>query len=93
MPYNHMDTPGFFPLGLLSGLTGLLLLVGFVLLIIWLVGTMAGPHAMRWTGAANPLAAAAESPMDILARRFASGAITAEEYQKARDVLAEAPKP
>jgi uncharacterized membrane protein len=88
-----MDAPGFFPLGLLSGLTGLLLLVGFVLLIIWLVRTTAGPHAMRWTGNANPPAAAVESPMDILARRFASGAITAEEYQKARDVLAEAPKP
>lgn len=93
MPYNHMDAPGFFPFGLLSGLTGLLLLVGFVLLIIWLVRTMAGPHGMRWTGAANPPPAALESPMDILARRFASGAITAEEYQKARDVLSEAPKP
>lgn len=93
MPYHHMETPGFFPFGLLSGLTGLLLLVGFVLLIIWLIRTMAGPHAMRWSGPANPPAAAVESPMDILARRFASGAITAEEYQKARDVLAEAPKP
>lgn len=93
MPYNHMDAPGFFPFGLLSGLTGLLLLVGFVLLIIWLFRTMAGSHAMRWTAAGNPPAAAVESPMDILARRFASGAITAEEYQKAREVLAEAPKP
>ena len=28
-----------------------------------------------------------ETPADILARRFASGEITAEEYQKARDLL------
>lgn len=28
-----------------------------------------------------------ETPLEILARRFASGEITAEEYQKARDLL------
>jgi len=28
-----------------------------------------------------------ETPLDILARRFAKGEITAEEYQKARDLL------
>ena len=93
MPYHHMGTLGFFPFGLLSGLTGLLLLVGFVLLIIWLVRTMAGPRAMRWTGPAATTPPPVESPLDILARRFASGAINAEEYQKAREVLAEAPKP
>ncbi|HUZ87511.1 MAG TPA: SHOCT domain-containing protein [Candidatus Baltobacterales bacterium] len=87
-----MGTLGFFPFGLLGGLTGLLLLVGFVLLVFWLVRTMAGPPAMRWTGPAATPPAPLESPTDILARRFASGAITADEYQKARDVLAEAPK-
>ena len=35
-------------------------------------------------GAAPP---ARETPMEILARRFASGEITAEDYQKARDLL------
>jgi uncharacterized membrane protein len=30
---------------------------------------------------------APETPLEILARRFASGEITAEEYQKARDLL------
>ena len=30
---------------------------------------------------------ARETPLEILARRFASGEITAEEYQKARDLL------
>ncbi len=28
-----------------------------------------------------------ESPLDILARRFAAGEISADEYQKARDLL------
>lgn len=36
-------------------------------------------------GAAPP--PARETPLEILARRFASGEITAEEYQKARDLL------
>jgi uncharacterized membrane protein len=35
-------------------------------------------------GAAPP---ARETPLEILARRFASGEITADEYQKARDIL------
>ena len=30
---------------------------------------------------------ARETPLEILARRFASGEITAEEYQRARDLL------
>ena len=28
-----------------------------------------------------------ETPLDVLARRFAKGEMTAEEYQKARDLL------
>ena len=34
-----------------------------------------------------PTMPARETPLDILARRFASGEISAEEYQKARDLL------
>jgi uncharacterized membrane protein len=64
-----------------------------VLLIIWLVRTMVGPQGMRWSAAAPSSAPPVESPLDILARRFASGSINAEEYQRAREVLAEAPKP
>jgi uncharacterized membrane protein len=30
---------------------------------------------------------ALETPQEILARRFASGEITAEEYERARDLL------
>jgi uncharacterized membrane protein len=36
------------------------------------------------TGATPP---PRETPLEILARRFASGEITAEEYQRARDLL------
>jgi uncharacterized membrane protein len=36
-------------------------------------------------GAAPP--PARETPLEILARRFASGEITADEYQRARDLL------
>lgn len=43
----------------------------------------AGPPPMP----AGPTPAARETPLDILARRFASGEITAEEYQRARDLL------
>jgi len=37
--------------------------------------------------AAPPPAAARETPTEILARRFASGEITAEEYQRGVDLL------
>jgi uncharacterized membrane protein len=30
---------------------------------------------------------AAETPLDILARRFASGEISAEDYERTRDLL------
>lgn len=90
VPYEHMGTFGFFPFGLLGGLTGLLFFAGLVLLIFVLIRAVTGPHAMRWTPAAPPQVPA-ESPLDILARRFAAGAITAEEYQRARDVLREKP--
>src|SRR5579872_2465783 len=33
------------------------------------------------------------APLDILARRFAAGEISADEYQKVREVLAGPPKP
>jgi len=33
-----------------------------------------------------------ETPLEILARRFASGEITAEEYERARDLLGGGPK-
>ncbi len=47
------------------------------------MGGHAAVAADRFDGALPP----AESPLDILARRFAAGEISAEEFQKARDLL------
>lgn len=89
---GRMGRFGFFPFGLLGSFAGLLLLAGFVLLMIWLVRALAGPSSWRQTFTASP-AAAPNSPIDILSRRFAAGEITAEEFQKARDLLMETHKP
>jgi uncharacterized membrane protein len=89
---HHAGAYGYFPLGLLGLLAGLLLLAGLVLGIVWLVRTMAGPSTWR-PPLAGPAQPPAGTPLDILARRFASGEIGAEEYQKARDVLRETPAP
>lgn len=89
--HGYTRSFGFFPFGLLNGLAGLLLLAGFVLLIVWLIRAMTGQPSWRQrlvpTAVATP-----ESPVDILSRRFAAGEITAEDFQKARDILRETPK-
>jgi uncharacterized membrane protein len=77
---------GFFPFGLLGGLAGLLFLAGAALLVIWVL--RAAPRRAYSQVMATPV----EAPLDILARRLASGEITADEYQKARDLLGGAPK-
>ena len=75
------------PFAILGGLAWLAILAGVVLLIIWAVRALPGSPLMR----SRP--AAIESPLDTLARRFAAGEITAEEYVRARDLLrGEAPK-
>lgn len=43
-----------------------------------------GSAPMQTGGAPS---ASRETPLEILARRFASGEITAEDYQRARDLL------
>ena len=93
MMQHHVDTLGFFPFGLLSGLSGVFLLIGLVLAVIWFARAALGSG--RWTWGAAPAAPPppAAAAHDILARRFAAGEITAEEYQKAREVLGEGPKP
>jgi uncharacterized membrane protein len=68
-------------IAILSGISWMAILVGVVLLVIWAV------RAMPRTAFAGPPPATAESPMDILARRFAMGQITAEEYIQFRDLL------
>ena len=51
-----------------------------------------GPGHTEWGDAVPPYGPPGpmpphESPLDILARRFAAGEISADEYQKARDLL------
>ena len=70
------------PFAILGGLAWLAILAGVVLLIIWAVRSMPGSTLTRTAPTAT-----AEAPLDILARRFASGEITAEEYERSRDLL------
>lgn len=86
---HGMGPHAFFPFGLLGMVAWLLVLAGAAVLIFWALRAM----PMYRQGAAVP-PPAGESPLDILARRFASGEITADEYEKSRKVLrAESPKP
>src|ERR1700747_843474 len=89
--YLHRgDMPpfGFFPFGLLGMFGNLLLVAGVVLLAIWAFRAITRP--MRPAAAT---VGAAEAPPDILARRFAAGEISAEDYQKGRDTLRGTPPP
>jgi uncharacterized membrane protein len=72
----------FVPFGIFAVVSWLLIIAGGVLLVVWLVRTY--PTSIRPAPASGQLH---EAPLDILARRFAAGEITAEEFQKARDLL------
>ena len=74
----HVAGPfiGFF------GLVWVALPVLIALLIVW-----AGRSQPRYAPPPPPAAPQPETPLEILARRFASGEISADEYQKARDLL------
>ncbi len=80
---------GYFPMGF-----SLFFLVLVVLAIIGAIGVVAliawGVRSSGSTVApigAFPMQSTRETPQEILARRFASGEITAEEYERARDLL------
>jgi len=78
---------GFAPfmlLGLLSSVGWVLLIAGAVILIVWAIRSM---QANSPRPAVVSPGVAGEAPLDILARRFAKGEITAEEYERARDLL------
>jgi putative membrane protein len=62
-----------------------LVLVGLIVLVVW-AATRLAPQTASPYGAPARIPAR-ESPLDILARRFAAGEISAEEYEKARDLL------
>jgi uncharacterized membrane protein len=73
------------PLGILfavlGGLAWLAIVAGVIVLVIWAVRALPGSSLMRATPAA------VESPLDTLARRFARGEISAEEFERSRDLL------
>jgi uncharacterized membrane protein len=81
--HDRMEPFGFFPFGLLNASGSLLILAGVVVLAVWAFRAIAGPA--RISPPTQPVMA--ETPHDVLARRFASGEITAEEYQRARDLI------
>jgi uncharacterized membrane protein len=74
----------------------LLLAVGVTVLAIWAIRESArpphpvGPPVMPMHQ--MPTQAQRETPLEILARRFASGEISAEEYERGRDLLGSGPK-
>jgi uncharacterized membrane protein len=73
----------------------LLLVAGVTVLAIWAIRESTRPHPVgppRMPMDQMPTQAQRETPLDILARRFASGEITPEDYQKARDLLGGGPK-
>jgi len=79
---GDMEPLGFFPFGLLTMFGNMLLIAGIVLLAIWAFRAI-----MSSARPAPAAVVAADSPHDILARRFAAGEISAEEYEKARATL------
>ncbi len=59
-----------------------------IAVLIWAFRGTSGPSRQTFPPAPPaPPAPPHETPLDILARRFASGEITAEEYQTGRDLL------
>jgi uncharacterized membrane protein len=78
--------PGFVPFGFqMFAMMGLLVVVGVVVLVIVLAIRSSSRNA--YPMGAPALSPARETPLEILARRFASGEISAEEFQRARDLL------
>jgi uncharacterized membrane protein len=68
----------------------LVVAAGVALLVVWAIQS-----SSRNKLPAGPTQGGSqrETPLDILARRFASGEITAEEYERGRDLLGGGGKP
>jgi putative membrane protein len=64
---------------LISALFWLMILAGVALLVVWLTRALPSSPTTR-----PPLH---ETPLEILARRFAAGEIDADEYKRSRDLL------
>jgi len=82
-------SPGaMLPFAILGGLAWLAIVAGVVLLAIWAI------RAFPSNRFAQATPTAVESPLDTLARRFALGEITAEDFERSRALLrAESSKP
>jgi uncharacterized membrane protein len=78
--------PAMLFFGVIQLVFWLVVAAGVALLIVWAIQS-----SSRRTLPATPAPGGAtpphEAPLDILARRFASGEITAEEYERGRDLL------
>ena len=86
---DRMEPPDLFSFDLLGGFVSLLFLAAIIILVFFVIRALTGSASTRKPVTTAP---GAETPLQILARRFAAGEITLEEYQKARDVLSEPPK-
>lgn len=82
MPHPAPFGPVGILFAVLGGLSWLVIVAGIVLLVIWAVRALPASNLMRTSNVP-----AVESPLDTLARRFASGEISAEEYERSRDLL------
>jgi putative membrane protein len=71
--------PGFPGFMFIGAIFWLMILVGVALLVIWVVRS----HSLSPT--IHPQMR--ETPLEILARRFAAGEIDADEYKRSRDLL------
>jgi uncharacterized membrane protein len=58
-----------------------------VVTVVLIVLAVRGSSRNAYPIGGPPAAVSRETPLEILARRFASGEISAEEYQRARDLL------
>lgn len=75
------------PFAILGGLACLAIVAGVVALVIWAVRAIPANSVMQSTPAV------VETPLDTLARRFALGQMTAEEFERSRDLLRGDSKP
>jgi len=79
-PHDPVGPFGFL-FAIFGALAWLAIFAGVVLLVIWAIRVLPGSGLMR---TAPP---AIESPEDILARRFAMGEISAEDFARTRELL------
>ena len=87
---------GFHVIWMLVLFMGLALpIVLIVLVVLAVTASHRGAYSTAAAQAGSPPVAppARETPLEILARRFASGEISAEEYQRAMDLLRGGGKP